>query len=117
MRRLFFFLICVSVSFNITNADDWPKWLGPDNSSTWRESGIVERFPESGLKERWRVPVGLGYAGPAVANGRVFVADYQVATGDVQNNPGGRPKLSGTERVLCVDARTGKEILEARVFL
>ena len=48
-------------------AEDWPQWLGPHRDSVWRETGIVERFPDEGLPVLWRVPVALGYAGPAVA--------------------------------------------------
>ena len=110
MRPLFLSLICGAASLGALKADDWPNWLGHDNASVWSENGIVDRFPDAGLKERFRVPVGLGYAGPAVANGRVFVADYKVQSGDVKNNPGGRPKLNGTERVLCLDATSGKEL-------
>lgn len=91
-------------------ADDWPQWLGPQRDEVWRESGIVDRFPESGLEVRWRSPIGLGYSGPAVAGGRVFVMDYQVASGEVTNNPGGPDKLDGEERVLCYDAQTGKPV-------
>ena len=54
----------------ILYADDWPQWLGPQRDAVWRVTGIVEKFPESGLKVRWRVPVGGGYAGPAVARGQ-----------------------------------------------
>lgn len=89
-------------------AEDWPQWLGENQSSVWRADGIVERFPEQGLSARWRAPLSLGYSGPAVAGGKVFVMDYVRRTGEVTNNPGGRDKLEGTERVLCLDADTGQ---------
>lgn len=91
-------------------ADDWPQWMGPRRDSVWRETGIVERFPAGGLKVRWRVPVAGGYAGPAVAGEKVFVTDYVIKDGEVQNDPGARPELDGVERVLCLDAATGKTI-------
>lgn len=78
-------------------ADDWPQWGGPQRDLVWRETGIVKKLPTSGLLPRaWSIPIGEGYAGPAVAHGRVFVMD--------------RMKAAGTERVLCVDAENGKEI-------
>ena len=89
-------------------ADDWPQWLGPNRDSVWRERGVVERFPAEGLKVRWRAPVQLGYAGPAVAEGRVYLMDYVPRSGKFKNNPGAREKLEGKERVLCLDARSGK---------
>jgi outer membrane protein assembly factor BamB len=89
-------------------ADDWPQWLGPDGASIWHEDGIVERFPKKGLKVKWRTPVGLGYSGPAVAGGKVFLMDYVPRSGEVSNSPGGRVHLEGEERVLCFDANTGR---------
>src|SRR6266498_3243278 len=62
------------------HGEDWPQWLGPQRDGVWRETGIVEKFTANGLKYRWRVPIGGGYSGPAVANGRVYLMDRQLAT-------------------------------------
>ena len=56
-------------------AADWPEWRGAGRRGEWKESGILERFPESGLKIRWRTPIKPGFTGPSVADGRVFVMD------------------------------------------
>src|SRR5687768_6054795 len=61
--------------------DDWPQWLGPKRDGVWREDGILERFPAQGPTVRWRVPIGGGYAGPAVAGGKVYVTDRQLPEG------------------------------------
>jgi outer membrane protein assembly factor BamB len=91
-------------------ADDWPQWLGPTRDGVWRETGILEKFPKGGPKVLWRTPIGQGYTGPAVAGGRVYVMDRQ---GD-KLKPGaespGKDGLKSTERVLCLDAKTGKVI-------
>jgi outer membrane protein assembly factor BamB len=100
--------ICVSVSPVV--GEDWPQWLGTKRDSVWREKGIVARFPQQGLRVEWRVPVGLGYAGPAVSDGRLYVMDYLCRSGEVTNNPGRPDRLEGAERVLCLDAGTGKPI-------
>lgn len=100
-------LLLVILPFNTAAAADWPQWLGPDRASVWQEEGIVERFPEDGLKVKWRVPVGLGYAGPAVVGGKVYVMDYVLKSGKIENDPGGRGQLEGQERVVCFDAKTG----------
>jgi outer membrane protein assembly factor BamB len=113
MQRSLLFVTILAVSWAHTAAaDDWPQWMGPVRDSVWRETGIVERFPDDGLPVKWRAEIGLGYAGPAVAGGRVFVADYVPTSGDVTNNPGGRKKLEGTERLLCLAADTGKLLWE-----
>ena len=77
----------------------------------WRDEGLVEKFPQGGPKQLWKVPIGTGYAGPAIAHGRLFVTDYIPGAGT--KLPGGgfaKGKFAGTERVICRDAATGKEI-------
>lgn len=96
-------------------ADDWPQWLGEHRDAVWRESGIVDSFPAGGLPVIWRSELGGGYSGPAVAGGRVFVMDRQAAAYDSSTAPKGNPNfvrvtLPGTERVLCLDEKTGREI-------
>lgn len=92
-------------------ADDWPQWLGPKRDGVWRESGIVDKFPQDGLKENWRKPIGAGYAGPAVADDRVLVMDRQLARGARNpENSFAKPTVRGNERVLCFDEKTGEEL-------
>ena len=92
---------CVAIAFATVglHAEDWPQWRGVDRDGNWADTGIVERFPDSGLKVTWRVPTGGGFAGPAVAGGRVFVLDYE-------ETPGSRT-MDGTERLLALDEETG----------
>jgi outer membrane protein assembly factor BamB len=92
-------------------ADDWPQWLGPKRDSVWRETGIVDKFPAGGPKELWRAKVNWGYAGPAVADGLVYVADFVTDVDLLKRNlfdP--ETEVPGTERVLCLDAKTGKQV-------
>lgn len=89
--------------------DDWPQWLGPRRDGVWREEGILERFPASGLVARWRTPIGGGFAGPAVAGGRVYVTDWiRSERVDAPKDPFARGQIPGTERVLCLDETTGR---------
>ena len=80
-------------------AEDWPQWRGVDRDGVWTETGIVERLPSGGLHVTWRVPIRGGFAGPAVAGGRVFVLDYE-------ETPGSRT-MDGRERLLALDEETG----------
>jgi outer membrane protein assembly factor BamB len=86
--------------------DDWPQWMGPSRDDVWKETGILDKFPDGGPKIRWRAKVGLGYAGPAVAAGRVYVLDY-LSTGDSKGYPTVRGKLKGSERLACFNAADG----------
>ena len=83
----------------VLDAEDWPQWRGIDRAAVWHETGIVERFADDGLIVKWRTPVRAGFAGPAVADGRVFVLDYQ-------ETPGSRT-MDGHERLVALDEETG----------
>jgi outer membrane protein assembly factor BamB len=95
----------------VLHADDWPQWLGPRRDAVWRETGIIKKFPAEGPSIRWRAPISGGYAGPAVADGRVYVTDRQLAAGASNPaNPFARGEIPGRERVLCLNAANGKLI-------
>ena len=91
--------LCAAGLGSALQAADWPEWRGAGRVAVWTEDGIVERFPADGLKVVWRTPVKGGFAGPAVADGRVFVTDFEFL-------PETRV-MDGTERVLALDERTG----------
>ena len=106
LKRL---ILSFGIGLSNTLADEWPQWLGPKRDGIWREAGIIKRFPENGPKTLWRVPIGGGYAGPAVAGGRVFVTDRQLSTGARNpSNPFERGHIPGTERILCLNEKTGE---------
>jgi outer membrane protein assembly factor BamB len=99
----------VACGTSLLHGDDWPQWLGPQRDGVWREKGIVEKLPADGLKFRWRTPIGGGYTGPAVARGRVYLMDRQLARGATNPaNAFARGEIPGTERVLCLNEADGK---------
>lgn len=92
-------------------ADDWPQFMGAKQDAVWAEKGIVQTFPKDGPKVVWRAPVGGGYAGPSVAGGKVYVADKVLPAGASDpKDPFSKVEAAATERVLCLDAKTGKEL-------
>ncbi|MSR52892.1 MAG: pyrrolo-quinoline quinone [Gemmataceae bacterium] len=102
-------LLCLFLALGSTSlavADDWPQWLGPKRDSIWRETGILDKFPDGGPKVLWRAKVSGGFTGPAVADGKVYVADY-LTEGDVGKEVYDRTNFTGKERVLCLNAKTG----------
>jgi outer membrane protein assembly factor BamB len=101
-------------SHSIVHGDDWPQWMGPTRDGEYRESGLLTQFPEKGPQVLWRTPCSGGYAGPSVANGRVYLFDYVKRSGEEFNNPGQRAVLDGEERLLCLDLTNGQVIWEHR---
>lgn len=92
-----FFILCVLCWS--TNAQDWPDWRGNNRDGVWLETGIVDRFDSAQISVKWSVPIGAGYSGPTVANGKVYVTDRITD-----------PKA--LERVLCFNEQTGEKIWE-----
>jgi outer membrane protein assembly factor BamB len=78
-------------------AADWPEWRGKGRLGVWNESGILDQCPKEGLTIEWRTPINSGFAGPSVADGRVFVTDFTRAL-----------NTKGSERILCLDEKTGR---------
>jgi outer membrane protein assembly factor BamB len=74
-------------------AADWPRYRGPGGDGRSGETGLVRGWGGDGPRVLWRLPLGEGYSGMAVAGGRVYT---MFASG-------------GDEFALCVDAATGKE--------
>lgn len=107
MKRLLVvaLLCCISPAW----AEDWPQWMGPGRDNVWREDGLIDKFPEGGPPILWRAEVAGGYAGPAVAEGKVFVTDY-VTADNVKVANFERKTFTGMERVICLDEASGKEL-------
>ncbi len=80
------------------SADDWPRWRGPLANGHWPTGRIPGRFPEGGLKVAWRVDIGPGFSGVAVAAGRVYTME--------------RRESRKEERIVCRSAETGKLLWE-----
>ncbi len=112
LASTFFVLSVLGLLSNSAVADDWNQWRGLKRDGNWAETGTLTKFPASGPKVLWRAPVANGYAGPAVAQGKVFVADYIRKDGDDTPNPGTKSELSGSERIQCFDSKTGKQLWE-----
>jgi outer membrane protein assembly factor BamB len=75
-------------------ATDWPQYLGPDRNAVSTEKGLLRSWPATGPKVLWTVPLGEGFGGPAISEGKVYVYDR------VDNK---------TNILRCIDLATGKE--------
>lgn len=95
--------------------EDWPRWMGPRMDGEWRESGLIEEFPEGELAFTWSQPIGPGYSGPAVVGNRLFVMDRTKDDGkgkQVENGIRQAGVIPGGERILCLDTKTGDTLWE-----
>ena len=76
---------------------EWHQWRGPNRDGISPETGILKSWPAEGPKELWRVPLGEGFSGISISNGRVYT---MYAKGE-------------DEIVVCLDAATGARNLAA----
>jgi len=76
-------------------AEDWPQYLGPNRNSTSTQKGILRSWPQNGPEVLWTVPVGIGYGGPVVKDGKVYLLDRDDKVGD---------------NLRCLDLSNGKEL-------
>ncbi len=54
-------------------AGEWPQILGPTRNGIAADERLADQWPASGPAVVWSRPVGHGYAGVAVASGRVVL--------------------------------------------
>ena len=80
---------------------DWPEWRGPKRDGTSTEKNLPTTWSPAGDNLAWKAPYG-GRSGPAVFGDRVYL-NTSVGTGDTVQ-----------ERVVALDANTGKLIWEHR---
>jgi outer membrane protein assembly factor BamB len=61
----------------LVTAADWPQFLGPARNGVYAGPPLADSWPASGPRVAWQKQVGQGFAGPAVADGRVIVFHRQ----------------------------------------
>lgn len=96
-HRLSATMLLASLTYLASYAADWPQWRGPNRDGVWNETGIISQFDSPSMKREWSSPVGSGYSGPTVSDGRVYVTSRLEEPEQV-------------EQVHCIDRFTGKEI-------
>ncbi|HPY66912.1 MAG TPA: PQQ-like beta-propeller repeat protein [Bacteroidales bacterium] len=97
MRRknLFYITLLLLMCSHQINAQDWPKFLGPNGNSTSPQKGLLRSWPDGGPTVLWTTNVGRGFGGPVIHAGKVYLLDRDDTTGDIMR---------------CFDLNTGKEL-------
>jgi outer membrane protein assembly factor BamB len=87
--------LAILLTLTSAPAADWPQFLGPErNGIAGPGETVVAGFPPDGPKILWTHPLGSGFAGPAVADGKVVVVH----------------RVEDQVIVQALDAKTGNEI-------
>jgi PQQ-like domain len=110
--------LLVTLSVACVLAADWPQYYGPKRDSTSTEKGLLRTWPKEGPEVLWTVPLGIGFAGPAVSRGKIYLLDRDDKVGDTLRvfdfatgkelwyfayNAPGRFMFSGSRTVPTVD--------------
>lgn len=108
MKFSSFRLLFLVSTLPAAQAADWPQWMGPNRDGIWDEPGISENANPAEATMVWSHPVGNGYAGPAVAEGKVYLLSAVSDPSQKDTSKG----LRKTEQLVCLDANTGKVVWE-----
>jgi outer membrane protein assembly factor BamB len=64
--------------------NEWFQWRGADRTGRSPETGLLESWPQGGPKLAWKATgIGLGYSGPAIADGMIYVTGEDKTSGYV----------------------------------
>jgi outer membrane protein assembly factor BamB len=84
-------LACISNAY----AQDWTQYLGPDRNGTSPQKNLLRSWPQNGPEVLWTVNVGIGFGGPVIKDGKVYLLDRDDKVGD---------------KLRCFDFSNGKEL-------
>ena len=85
-------VVATVVLSSFAGAAEWPQFRGPNSSGVGDGKPPVEFSPSQNVL--WKTAVGPGLSSPVVANGRIFLTEFDRATKQLAT--------------LCLDQRTGK---------
>lgn len=94
-RKMLFPAIMLFAFITTLNAQDWTQYLGPNRNGTSPQKNLLRTWPQQGPSVLWTVNVGIGFGGPVVKEGKVYLLDRDDKIGD---------------KLRCLDFSTGKEL-------
>ena len=98
--RTTFILLTWTLGLQTLSALDWPQWRGPNRDGVSKETGLLKSWPAAGPARAWIFSnAGAGYSSFSIANGKLYTMGSR----------------RGTEQLICLDARTGREQWAANI--
>jgi outer membrane protein assembly factor BamB len=77
-----------------TAAPEWPCWRGPQHNGISNEKGWLAVWPKDGLKQLWKIDLGIGYSSVAVSGGKAYTMG----------------NAKGQDTVFCLNPETGASV-------
>lgn len=90
--------VVLSTEADDHNAGEWAQWRGPNRDGISSETGFLKNWSPEGPKVLWHIPLGDGYSGISIAQGKVYTMSAE----------------GSDEYVICLDASNGKEVWRFR---
>ncbi|MDO8678286.1 MAG: PQQ-like beta-propeller repeat protein [Acidobacteriota bacterium] len=104
LRRACLVAAIVAGAMSVPAASDWPEWRGPTRDGRSSETNLPSKWSPSGDNLAWRIPIG-SRSSPVAFGNRLYL---NTPTGDIANTQ---------ERLVALDAETGKVVWERRFSL
>ncbi len=92
MIRVLPFLVALGLGAQAA-VTDWPQYPGPQRDGVYRGPALADSWGSAGPKVMWTKPVGQGFSGPVVADGRLILFH----------------RVGDREIIQSLDAKTGAE--------
>src|SRR6187399_927632 len=102
--RLVLAVVIAAPAITVASASDWPEWRGPSRDGHSSETNLPSKWSAKGENLAWRIPIG-SRSSPVTFGNRLYLNS---PVGDLANTQ---------ERLVAIDAETGKVIWERRFSL
>jgi outer membrane protein assembly factor BamB len=99
-------ILSVGFAASVAQAADWPQFLGPNRNGISAETALIDKFPEGGPKQLWRVKGGVGMSAFAVSgdravtmiqrDGKQFVVALDLKSGETLWQTGAAPEFTNS---------------------
>lgn len=86
--------LAITLQLRAAEVGDWPQFLGPTRDGISTETGLLDRWPDSGPPLIWEKSIGTGFSAPSVRGKRLVL----------------HHRRGGEEIVECLDPANGAPI-------